>query len=227
VNREVHPLTELIRQILANSANPENAAPMQAYMKSEMPFRGVKAGDRKAIFSHVIKKVPVKSLDEYERIIRELWYANYREERYMAVTLARRFKKFQVIEMLPLYKMMIQTGAWWDYVDELAAHLVGSLLRKYPDEIKPILKQWIEDEDVWIRRSAILAQLQFKGETDAKLLFEFCESRLDESVFWITKAIGWALRAYSKTEPFAVRSFVDHHRDRMSRVTLKEAVKYI
>ncbi|MBT3233157.1 MAG: DNA alkylation repair protein [Calditrichaeota bacterium] len=223
----MHQLTTLIRQTLESTGNEDNAVPMQAYMKSELPFRGVKAGERKKIFSQIIKQVPVSTQNEYKRIIRELWDADFREERYMAVTLARRYKKFQVLEMLSLYKMMIQTGAWWDYVDELAAHLIGSLLRRYPDEMKMTLRAWIKDDDVWLRRSAILAQLQFKSETDAKMLFEFCESRLHETGFWICKAIGWALRAYSKTEPYAVRRFVDQNKDRMSRVTFKEAVKYI
>lgn len=227
MNQEPHSLTTLIRETLADAANAEFAASMQAYMKSEMPFRGVMAGDRKRIFSQLVKENPITSQTGYECIIREIWDANFREERYMAVALARRYKKFQVIEMLPLYRMMIQTGAWWDYVDEIAAHIIGALLRRYPHEMKQTLRTWIEDEDVWIRRSAILSQLQFKNETDARLLFELCESRLDETGFWICKAIGWALRAYSKTEPYAVRRFVDQNKSRMSRVSLKEAVKYI
>ena len=123
--------------------------------------------------------------------------------------------------------MMIETGAWWDYVDMIAAHLIGNLLANYPDVMKPEMRCWIEDDDLWIRRSAILSQLRFKRDTDGDMLFEFCSNCLSEESFWIRKAVGWALREYSKSEAESVRRFVTEHRHLMSRVTLKEAEKYI
>ena len=223
----LHPLTNALRTALAQAGDKEHAPQMQAYMKSEMPFKGVRGPVQKQIFQDVFKQYPLKSFDEYELIIRELWNASYREERYGALVLARRYKKFQIMGALPIYRMLIETGAWWDFVDLIASHLIVNLLKKYPSEMKNILHEWITDENLWIRRSAILSQLFFKKDTDAEMLLSFCSACIDENVFWIQKAIGWALRQYSKVESQIVRQYVEANRERLSKVSLREAVKYI
>jgi 3-methyladenine DNA glycosylase AlkD len=223
-----HPLILAIKSALAAAANPANAGPMQRYMKSTMPYRGVKTPDQRLIYRELFKRYPILSFEEYIAIIRELWdSAEYREERYTAINLARRYKSFQTLEALPLYRHMIVTGAWWDYVDGIASDLIGELLRKHPTDMKPELRRWIEDPQIWVRRAAILSQLRFKTETDEALLFEFCLKCMDEKEFWTRKAIGWALREYSKTNSEAARRFVEENRTRMSGVTRKEAEKYI
>ena len=224
---ELHPLTVAVRTAYAEAANPDDAPAMQAYMKSEMPFYGVKSPVQKQINSKLLKEFPITTLDEYSRIIRELWNASYREERYTAIAFARSHKKWCILEALPVYRMMIETGAWWDYVDTIAIHLIGDLLWKYPSDMKAELHRWIRDEHLWIRRSAVLAQNRYKDETDEGMLFDFCRLCMEEKTFWMRKAIGWALRDYSKTKPASVRQFVEENRERMSKVTLREAVKYI
>jgi 3-methyladenine DNA glycosylase AlkD len=224
---KLHPLTKTVRTLYAESANPEDAIQMQKYMKSEMLFHGVKSPIQKQINQQAIKQFPIKSAEEYELVLRELWDASYREERYTAITYAKKYKKYQVMEMLPLYRMMIESGGWWDYVDAVAAHLIGNLLMKYPTVMKPEMYRWIEDDNLWIRRTAILSQLRFKADVDREMLFTFCQKCLHEETFWIRKAIGWALRDFSKVYPDSVRQFVEKHRDEMSRVSLKEAEKYI
>lgn len=223
-----HPLPAAIRKGLHIARDPERAPQMQAYMKSEMPYLGVKAAIVKQVERTAWKDFPIKEIDDYEWVVRHLWEnARYREERYAAQDIAWRFKKYIVMEMLPLYQEMIITGAWWDHVDFIAADLIGELLRKYPDQMKPILKKWIRNDDLWIRRSAILSQLRFKEETDTEMLFAFCEAQLKDSTFWIRKAIGWALRQHSKTDPESVRQFIDRHGENMAGLTLREASKYI
>ncbi|MDP8240542.1 MAG: DNA alkylation repair protein [Candidatus Hatepunaea meridiana] len=223
----IHPLITEIRSAYRSAANAENALAMRNYMKSEMLFHGVKSAMRKEINSIVFRKFKIISFAEYECVIRELWATEYREERYSAISFARKHKKFQTLDALPIYRMMIETGAWWDFVDEIAAHLIGNMLQTFPAEMKEELKRWIKDDNLWIRRTAILAQLRFKKDTDHEMLFDFCRQCLDEKTFWIRKAIGWALRQYSKDEPDRVREFFNKYRDRMSTVTLKEVVKYI
>ncbi|MBM3325620.1 MAG: DNA alkylation repair protein [Calditrichaeota bacterium] len=226
-----HPLIDALRSALAAAVNPADAAAMQRYMKSTMPFRGVKTGIQRQIRLPLFKLYPITSFQEYEAVIKELWTGEdgmpYREERYAAIAVAGYFKKFCTMEALPLYRMMIETGAWWDFVDGISIDLLGGLLLSYPAEMKPELYRWIEDDHLWIRRAAIIAQEKFKSATDEKMLFDFCECCLDEKEFWIRKAIGWALRSYSKHKPKAVRYFVEQYRQRMSGVTLKEAMKYI
>ncbi len=223
----MHPLTHTIRENLQMAADPEYAPQMQAYMKSEMPYRGVKSAEQRQIYKAVFAEFPLKSFGEFSQVLTELWNAEYREERYAAITLALKYKKYQTMEALPIYRMMITTSAWWDLVDGVAADLIGVLLEKYPSEMKPEMERWILDEDQWIRRTAILSQLRFKGKTDKQMLFRFCESCLDEKSFWIRKAVGWALREYSKTDPDAVREFYQKNVERMSGVTRREVEKYI
>ncbi|NQU05042.1 MAG: DNA alkylation repair protein [Calditrichaeota bacterium] len=222
-----HPLTIEIRSAFKVAANPEEAPAMQSYVKSELLFYGVKSPARKEIYKILFNKHGIADSTEYERIIRELWDAGYHEERYAAISFAVRYKKFHTLEALQLYRMMIISGAWWDLVDGIACDLINPLLKKFQHEMKERLKQWIKDDDIWIRRTAILSQLRFKSDTDHKMLFDFCKQCLHEKSFWIRKAIGWALREYSKSEPDRVRMFVDENREAMSGLSLKEASKYI
>ena len=222
-----HPITIAVRKRLEEAANPDFALPMQAYMKSRMPYRGVKADAQRRLWKPLFKEMVLKDFDEFEQVVRELWDADYREERYAAIGLCEYHRKYQIPEALPLYRFMIETGAWWDLVDGVASHLVGRLLKAYPETVKPLMWEWIDESDIWVRRSAILAQLSFKRETDEAMLFEFCRRRLDEKEFWMRKAIGWALREYSKTEPDAVRKFINANGASMSGLTLREASKYV
>ncbi|MFC2150502.1 DNA alkylation repair protein [Calditrichota bacterium] len=222
-----HQFVLTIREGLKSSANHQNAVPMQIYMKSEMPYRGVKSPQQKKIFQSSSKNWQPGDLNEYLKVIEQLWDAEYREERYAAIFIAQKYKKFQTLEALLTYRMMIKTGAWWDYVDAIASHLIGSLLQNYPDNMKPLMYEWIEDEDVWIRRTALLCQLKFKAETDQQMLFDFCRKRLGEESFWIRKAIGWALREYSKSKCEEVSRFVEKQSHKMSGLTLREASKYL
>lgn len=224
---QVHPIVSAVRGRFVEAGNPEYAVKMQKYMKSKMEYHGIKTAGQRQITRIIFKENPLSGFEEYQTVIRELWSGKFREERYAAIRLACRYKEYQVMESLPLYRMMIETGAWWDFVDGIAIDLIGKLLADYPERMKEILNQWITDDDVWIRRSALLAQLRFKDRTDKDMLFEFCRTCLHEKIFWIRKAIGWVLREYSKIEPGLVRVFVNQHRHEMSGVTIREAEKYI
>ena len=225
--RQPHPITSAYRQALAAAADPDKASGMQSYMKSTMPYRGVTAPVAREIQRNLFKQYPLNGLIELERVVRELWQADYREERYGAIALARRYQSLHTLELLPLFRMMIVSGAWWDYVDAIAAYLIGGLLKNHPVEMKMELKRWIRDEDLWIRRTAILSQLNFKESVDEKMLFDFCNRCLSEESFWIRKATGWALRQHARVAPDAVRAFIDQNSERMSNLTKREAAKHL
>ena len=93
------------------------------------------------------------------------------------------------------------TGAWWDHVDEVAAHLVGGVLAGHRTEVTPVMRAWARDDDLWVRRTAVLSQVRHEADTDTDLLHDVIEANLDDRSFWLRKAIGWALREYSRTEP--------------------------
>jgi 3-methyladenine DNA glycosylase AlkD len=225
-----HRLVSTIRRALAEAGDPVKAPQMQAYMKSAMPFRGVSAPTLKRLCREVFTAHPLNSAAEWQSVVLELWRdAAFREERYAAVMLtqARAYRGFQTFSSLPMLEEMIVTGAWWDYVDTLAAYNLGDLLRAEPRRMKPLMRRWARDADMWKRRSAILCQLKFKRETDLELLYDCLEPNLPHKDFFIRKAIGWALRQYAWTDPKEVKRYVKTNRDRLSPLSAREALKNV
>lgn len=86
---------------------------------------------------------------------------------------------------------------------------------------------WITDDDMWIRRTALLYQLRYGADTDADRLFRFCTLRMHEPDFFIRKAVGWALRTHGRHDAPAVREFVQAHRAELSPLSIREALKHI
>src|SRR5690606_21177565 len=118
------------------------------------------------------------------------------------------------------------TGAWWDFVDELAIRRVGPILRNYRDELTPLMRSWARHDDLWLRRAAVICQVTAKDQTDPDLLADVIAATLHDKDFFLRKGIGWALRDYAKTEPGWVRAFVDAHPD-LSPLSRREALKHL
>ncbi len=225
-----HPLVQTIRRALAEAADPVKAPQMQAYMKSAMPYRGVSSPLMNQLCRDAFKAHPLDSAAEWQRVVLELWRdAGFREERYAAVMLtqARAYRGFQTFSSVPMLEELIVTGAWWDYVDTLAANNLGDLLRAEPRRMKPLMRRWARDADMWKRRSAILCQLKFKDETDLELLSDCIEPNLSFKDFFIRKAIGWALRQYAWTDPKEVKRYVKANTARLSPLSVREALKNV
>lgn len=214
-----------VRRELAASADAEKAEQMARYMKTNMPFYGVQKPGREHIARSVKWHFRPSSHTEYEDLVRLLWAQNHREEKYLAVQFARTFRLFITSDALPLYEFLIRDGAWWDFVDDVAIRLVGSVLRHERDAVSSLLDRWIEDDDRWIRRSAIIAQVMHRSDTDEARLFRYCRACLEETDPFIRKAIGWALRDYAKASPNSVARFVQDNSDAMARITYMEATK--
>jgi len=222
-----------IRTALASAQDPGKAPQMQAYMKSELPFFGISSPVLKPLVRRVLTS-PVLDREAWERAIRLLWDdATHREEWYAALALAahRHYRAFQDPDALPLYEHLITTGAWWDVVDDLATHKVGPVLLAFPERVTPRVREWAVGEDLWLRRTAIICQLGAKWDTDVEL-FEFALSQnLDTSlhgkVFWIRKAVGWALRQHARTDPDWVREYVAQHDAELSGLSRREALKHL
>ena len=203
---------------------------MRAYMKSEMPYRGVPTPVQREVYRAVFPRHPLASFDEWRDTVLGLWdMAEYREERYAALALVayRRYAAFRTLDALPLYEYLIASGAWWDLVDGVATHQVGDLLRRFPRDMRAVLLAWSRGSDAWLRRAAIICQVSFKHATDEELLFACIEPSLDERGFFLRKAIGWALREYAKAEPSAVVRYVRRHEARLSGLSRREALKHV
>jgi 3-methyladenine DNA glycosylase AlkD len=213
---------DTIRSGLAELADPAKAPDMQAYMKSSMPFYGVQKPARVKLARAVF--VDLDTFEAWRSTVLELWHgATFREERYMALAVLRdrRYRHFRTLDALGLYEELIVTGAWWDFVDEVATGPLGELL----PGVAPALREWSVDDDLWKRRAAIIAQVRRKRETDFALLTACIEPNRADREFFIRKAIGWALRAYAWVEPEAVIGYCDTHE--LSPLSRREALKNV
>ena len=212
---------------LSESADPSKAEGMQAYMKTDMPFYGVQKAGREVILRELVATFPPDDREEYEDLVLGLWGLPHREEKYLSIGVALYFGEFVTPSSLPLYRRLIVEGAWWDFVDEVATKLIRRLVVEHPDRTWPIVDEWIDDVDMWLRRTAILCQIRAKEQTDTERLFGFCAQRAFEKEFFIRKAIGWALREHARTDPEAVARFVNEHRHQLSGLSYREATKHI
>lgn len=225
---ESHVLIREVRKQLQSRADPAKAGPMQAYMKSTMPYLGVQTPALRALCRDVFARLVLDQASIWRDTVLALWRgARFREERYAALELTgqRRYRAFQDLQTLPMYEEMITTGAWWDYVDAIAAHRIGYLLGQYPAPIKKTMRVWAKSPDLWKRRSAILCQLRFKKHTDLKFLHDCIEPSITSSEFFLRKAIGWALREYAKTDARAVKRYVRSRERELSPLSKREALK--
>lgn len=222
-------LVAAVRAGLAALANPAKAPGMQRYMRSEMPFRGVPKPQRERLAKHLFAKYPLHSKESWLRAVTTLWRdAGYREERYLAIELTgqRAYLHWQRPDLVSLYAEFIETGAWWDFVDEIAIRRIGPLLRAHPAELVPVVRAWCRDEDLWKRRTAVICQIGSKHDTDDELLAECVRPNLTEPDFFLRKAIGWALRERAKTDPSWVRAYLAAHPE-MSALSKREASKHL
>lgn len=231
MSQVVHDLICDIRNGFATRADPEIAAPQQAYMKSTIPYYGLKTPTVRSVLTPLLKQHTLRTVDEWELAIRTLWdEVTHREEWYAAEAIARygRYRNWRSSpDALPLYDHMIRTGAWWDVCDVIAQHLVGEVLMAHRDEVSAIMRIWSTDDHLWIRRCSILSQGKHKEKTDPALLRDCILPSIDDTDFFSRKAIGWALRDYSRIDPAWVVDFVKEFEDRLSGLSKREALKHI
>ncbi|MBI3367241.1 MAG: DNA alkylation repair protein, partial [Burkholderiales bacterium] len=197
------PLIGALRLAFATHANAANAAAMQAYMKSALPFFGIPAPLRRRLTADAVKAHPLPDAKALRDTMAALWReATHREERYAAMELARvgANRKLFGLHLLPLYQEMIVSGAWWDHCDDISAEAIGRLLQEHPAEMKPVLRRWAQSDDMWLRRAAIVGQRRLKApHFNAVLLYACILPSIGDASplakeFFIRKGIGWALR---------------------------------
>ena len=220
-------LVAFVAHGLSEGADPAKAGSMAAYLKTDMPFFGAQKAARVPVHREAIRRFPPADRSEYRQAVLALWNQPHREEHYVAIDYACSFPRYITVSSVSLYRKMIVEGAWWDYVDSVAIHLVGQVLLNQRDTMTPKIRAWIDDPNMWLRRSAIIGQITHKWATDTDLLFDACARRMHETEFFIRKAIGWALRDYAKTNPPAVVAFVMEHRDELSGLSFREATKHL
>jgi 3-methyladenine DNA glycosylase AlkD len=207
------------------AADPAAAGPMRAYMRDQFPYLGLPAPRQRALARQVLAGIGAPTEADLRVLALACWKLPEREFQYFACDLLRRYAAVCSPRFLATAKGLVTTKPWWDTVDTLAPYLVGSLVRRHP-ELASTMDAWAAAEDPWLVRTAILYQLTYRADTDAARLFGYCAAQAGHRDFFIRKAIGWALREYAKTEPDAVRGFVDAHSTQLSGLSIREALKH-
>lgn len=208
----------------ATAADPVRAERSAAYMKGVAPFLGIPTPERRALSRRVLDSLPRPDEPDCVAIALRCWELPEREYRYFAVDYLRRHVRRLSSGFLPVVRQLVATDPWWDTVDAIAAHLAGGLVAA-DRALAGEMDDWIQDDDLWIARTALLHQLTYKDATDTGRLFDYCLRQSGHPDFFIRKAIGWCLREYAKTDPAAVQEFVAGARDRLSPLSVREALK--
>jgi 3-methyladenine DNA glycosylase AlkD len=215
---------EKLTTLFEKNRNEENAGPMEKYMKDHFPFLGIKSPLRKELEKQFFKETEIYKVPFNSDFVTGLWEKDEREYHYTAITYIGKFIKKLPKDVVSLFEELITTKSWWDSVDSIAP-LVGELARKYPEIIEETIDGWAVDDNFWLRRSAILFQLKFKQQTNEDLLYDYIGKNADSKEFFIQKAIGWALREYSKTNPVSVKAFIEGNK--LAPLSVREGSKYV
>lgn len=210
-----------IQDALQPLADAGRADSMAAYMKGKFDFLGIQTPARRQATLPLIRAFTGNPLFA----TRELWALPAREYQYVAVDLLRRQNTRLAASDLPMLEALIQDKSWWDTVDGLAP-TIGAIVAREP-KLLSRMDALIRSPDFWLRRVALLHQLDRKEKTDEARLFEYCLRCADEQELFIRKAIGWALRQYARTNPAAVRQFLETNRGKLSSLSFREAAKHL
>jgi 3-methyladenine DNA glycosylase AlkD len=204
-------------------ADPSRADAMAAYMRNEFEFLGLAAPLRRKVAKEFMESFAGCTQDELFAAVERLWRLEPREYVYVGTDLLRTHWRVLEPESLPRLRSLVLDRSWWDSVDPLA-HVVGVLVLNHR-ELVADMDRWVEDENRWIVRVALLHQLSWKGATDTERLFGYSRRRGGDEDFFIRKAIGWALRDFATTHPEDVRDFVAAHGAELSPMSVSEATK--
>ena len=204
--------------------NEEQAQKMSKYMLNKFEYIGIKTPERREIFKNFFKEYKNEEKIDWE-FVNKCWENKYREFQYIAADYLKNMKDKLTIDDIPELKQLILEKSWWDTIDNLDM-TIGTLALK-DSNVNKILMEWSLDENIWLRRIAIDHQLLRKEKTDIELLKKILENNLGQTEFFINKAIGWALRDYSKTNPEWVKNFIEENKEKMAKLSIKEASKYL
>ena len=216
-------LAELIDRF-RSEANPDKAEAMSKYMKYHFPFLGIQKPLRSKLEKDFIQKNKHLKFTVLQGLITELWNMPEREFQYTAMELMIKSKIWKHKEAVNLLHYCLIHKSWWDTVDILAGRMVGGYFTSFATVRNQYIEQWLNSDNIWLNRTTIIFQLNYKAKTDEGVLFACIDHFKDSKEFFIKKAIGWALRQYARTRPDAVLRFVEAHD--LSPLSRREALKH-
>ena len=213
-----------IKQLFEQNRDEENAIKMSKYMRDLFKFYGIPTPVRKSLYKDLLKEEKAKKTIDWN-FLDKCYEDDYREFQYLALDYIENMQKFLNYDDVPKLYKYIKAKQWWDTIDRFD-RIVGNIAFK-DGRINDLMLKWSKDEDFWLRRIAIDHQLGRKDKTNTKLLEQILINNFGSDEFFINKAIGWSLRDYSKTNPDWVKDFLSKYENKMDKVRLKEAYKYI
>ena len=216
-------LSNLVKE-LEQHRNELLAESMSKYMQDKFRFLGVRGATRTEIYKKYFPDARKNKVIDWD-FVERCWNKEEREFQYVVVYYLKAMQKFLKRDDISRLKYLIVTKSWWDTVD-LLAKVVGSLVIRI-EGYDQIMLEWSKDSNIWLKRVAILYQLSLKEKVDKQVLERILVNNLGDSEFFINKAIGWALRDYSKFNPEWVREFIKKNKDNMANLSIREASKYI
>lgn len=205
--------------------NEKNARPMEAYMKNQFPFLGIKTPEVRALAKDFLKERKKDKKIDWP-FIWKCYGLPEREFQYLGLAYLGAVVNLLTPGDKDALEKLITTKSWWDTVDVIDAH-VGDLCLRYPELKETVIAKWMVSQNIWLKRVSIDFQLRYKEKTDTDILSRAILTNTGTKEFFVNKAIGWSLREYSKTNPDWVRLFIDTHRDRLSALSIKEGSKYV
>jgi len=221
----MHPYVASLQTLFEQNADSAQAAPMKKYMRDQFEYLGIKTPKNVALQKEFYEEHGFPALSELELVLRDLWSLPQREFQYVAVGLLGRFNEQIPAKFIKTIEYMLITKSWWDTVDSIAGGTVGVHFQRFPEVREKYLPKWRASDNFWLRRTAILFQLNYKKETDFDLLCEIIRENLDSKEFFINKAIGWSLRQYARIDPQAVATFVKS--TPLHPLSRREALKHL
>ena len=216
-------LLDLITDLEENR-NELLAESMSKYMQDKFRFLGVRGATRTEIYKKYFPDARKTKTIDWD-FVENCWNKEEREFQYVVVYYLKAMQKFLKRDDISRLKYLIVTKSWWDTVD-LLAKVVGSLVLRI-EGYDQIMLEWSKDSNIWLKRVAILYQLSLKEKVDKQVLERILVNNLGDSEFFINKAIGWALRDYSKFNPEWVREFIEKNKNGMANLSIREASKYL
>jgi 3-methyladenine DNA glycosylase AlkD len=205
--------------------DPVQAVRMAAYMRDQFAFLGIPSPPRREVMREALAGIAQPTAGELAAFALGLWQHPEREYQYCACELLARHAKRLDAGAVVLLETLLTAKSWWDTVDALASNVAGPLVSAHP-QLVAVMDTWSASENTWLARTAILHQLGYKARTNPERLFRYCTLRARDSEFFIRKAIGWALREYSKTDADAVRGYVAAHPE-LSGLSKREALLWL
>ena len=211
-----------LKSLFEAAADSEKASSMSAYMKDNFAFYGIPSPLRKELGKPFIRAAVSAKAVDWDML--DICFADeHREFQYFVNDYLMAMQRYLTYADVPKLLTYAEAKQWWDTIDFLDK-IIGNIGLK-DKRVDAVMLELSLCDDMWLRRLAIDHQNGRKDRTDTQLLSTIIKNNFGSDQFFINKAIGWALREYSKTDPHWVVAFVEENKTEMSKLSIKEALK--